>query len=248
MLFIHGCLSIGGIETFYVRMAKERYKKGLKTSFLLQKPKEKSNLSLINECSKYAEIYYLDDFFVNIPIVTEKFPLLAPIKKDNVNKAFQNIDQIHVYGAMYALLGQRLLENIEKKIPITIGFYHYIHYIWGKDKVAYNVRKDREFVFKYLPKECLLFFSEGNRDFHTNNIGLDFSSSHAFRLGVVDEQKVNINGSLKEPINITTVGRLVDFKTYNFFMLDVLKILVNKGYKINFNIYGDLPLYGQIND
>ena len=255
MLFIHGGLSLGGVETFYVRMAKERHRKGLKTSILLQKPESEHNEELLLEASQYAKVYYLDDFFINIPMLTKKFPLLAPIRKNQVIEAFVDIDQIHVYGAMYGLLAQRLLGTIHKKIPITIGFYHYNHYLWGGKKLPYNIKKDREFVFKYLPRNALLFFSEGNRDYHCDKLKTNFNESHTFRLGVVD-QKVGVvdqkpyssNGSIEKTVNIITIGRLVDFKTYNIYMLDVVRSLIDKGYSVIFNIYGNGPLYNTISD
>lgn len=248
MLFIHGSLNLGGVETFYIRMAKERHKKGLKTSILLQKSKSKQNQELLQEASLYAKIYYVDDFLINIPILTEKLPLLASIKKNKVSQAFKHVDQVHAYGAMYGLLAQRLMKTINKRVPITIGFYHYDHYLWGNDKLPYNIKKDREFVFQYLPRDALLLFSEGNRDYHQRKLKSDFSQSHTFRLGVVNKKDHIPDGSIKKNINITAVGRLVDFKTYNLFMLDVIKNLTDKGYNVSFNIYGYGPLYNTITD
>lgn len=52
MLFIYGALPVGGIETFFVRMAKERFSKGLFTAILLQSKPEESDPVLLAEMKK----------------------------------------------------------------------------------------------------------------------------------------------------------------------------------------------------
>jgi len=49
MLFIYGSLALGGIETFFVRMAKARAEIGMKTKILLLNNKERSNPELLDE-------------------------------------------------------------------------------------------------------------------------------------------------------------------------------------------------------
>ena len=58
MLFIYGALPVGGIETFFVRMAKERFKKKLSTSILLLSKPEQSNNELLSEIKKYANVIF----------------------------------------------------------------------------------------------------------------------------------------------------------------------------------------------
>ena len=57
MLFIYRVLPIGGIETFFLRMAKERYKKGLATTILLLSDPHESNQALLMEMKKYSNVY-----------------------------------------------------------------------------------------------------------------------------------------------------------------------------------------------
>ena len=246
MLFIHGTLQIGGIETYFVRMAKERSNKGLKTSILLLSAEKDSNLKLLEEMRKHASIYFPEDFFRKIPILTNKFVLLAPAKIENIKKALVDVDQIHTSSGVPAFLGQRMLRIANKKIPITIGFYHSAAYTWGGSNVPYYQRLNRNFAFNYLPKEALLFYSDGNRDFHSNHTKINFDKSQVFRLGVVDEKEIELSGSITEPLKIITIGRLVTFKTYNIFMLDVIRDLIDKGYSIIFDIYGTGELYEEM--
>jgi hypothetical protein len=242
MLFIYGALAVGGIETFFMRMAKERAKLGLPTTILLLSKPESSNSELLEEVKKYADVLFPDDVFCSIPYFTRRFPLVCPIKKKVLKTVFKRIDQIHVFHGMHALLGQRLSINIGRNIPITIGFYHYIKYIWGGNKVAMHERINREFIFQHLPSQSLLFFSEGIRKLYTKHKRIDFSNANTFRMGVVEKKNPLISGVLNKSIKIVAIGRLVEFKTYNFYMLDVVKNLINKGYNVQFDIYGDGPL------
>jgi len=246
MLFIYRVLPMGGIETFFVRMAKERHRKNLKTSILLLSDPKESNQELLNEMRKYATVLFYYDLFYRIPVVSKYFPLLAPMNKKRVVQLFNEVNQIHAFVGMHALLGQRLSSIANVVVPITIGFYHYIVYIWGGQNVAHHDKVSRKFVFNFLPKEALLFFSEGNRDFHSKHKQLDFSPSQVFRLGVVDKKPINISGELTAILKVVAVGRLVEFKTYNLYMLDVIHQLKSQGVFVQFDIYGEGPLRGEM--
>lgn len=248
MLFIYGTLSVGGIETFFVRMAKERNKIGLPTSILLLSKPEASDKELLNEMRQNAEVFFSEDVFLFGSVFSRKFPLLSPVKKKVLNDLFKRVDQIHVFDGMHALLGYRLSKLADKNIPITVGFYHYIKYLWGGDRVAHFEKLNRKFVFEYLPQEALMMFSEGNRQLYAKHKNMSFDQAQTFRLGVVDKKKVKLSGKLNASLKIVAVGRLVEFKTYNFYMLDVLNSLKAKGIPVRFDIYGDGPLKGQLQE
>ncbi len=242
MLFIYGALTIGGIETFFVRIAKERSKNGLYTAVLLLSHAQKSDETLLREMKKFAVVYFADDLFYGSILFKNHFPLLMPIRTNKLTDILNQVNQIHVSDGMNALLSYRLLQHVGKSLPITIGFYHYIQFLWGGDNVPYYEKLNRLFVFNYLPQQCLLFFSEGNRDLYRKHKNMSFNLANVFRLGVVSQKEVNISGQLSSSIKICSVGRLVEFKTYNFYMLDVIKNLTRKGFNVEFHIYGDGPL------
>lgn len=246
MLFIYRTLSLGGIETFFVRMAKERNKLGLHTKILLFSKPHESDTTLLREMSKYAEVIFAEQVFLNIPLLTKRTPVIVPIKKKALKDLFENVDQVHVSLGVHALLGYRLIKKLNLSIPITVGFYHYNVYLWGGSNVAKNVKIDRNFVFSYLPRKSLLFFSEGNKNFNQKSTSLDFSGSSTFRLGVVDHKDNEIKGSTHSPLKIVAVGRLEEFKSYNLYMIDTVKNLKSKGIEVQFDIYGDGPLKEQM--
>ncbi|MBE0472281.1 MAG: glycosyltransferase family 4 protein [Methyloprofundus sp.] len=248
MLFIYGALPVGGIETFFVRMAKERKKLGLQTSILLLSKPESSNAELLSEMRQYAQVFFSVDLFLIPPFFSQRFPLLSPVKKQVLRELFKRVDQIHVFDGMHALLGHRLSKLVDKSLPITIGFYHYIKYIWGGDRVAHFEKMNRKFVFYYLPQDALMMFSEEIRRLYTKNKKMNFDKAQIFRLGVVDKKQVDLSGVRNTPLKMVAIGRLVEFKTYNFYMLDVLNLLREKGLLVRFDIYGDGPLKNQIQE
>jgi len=246
LLFIYGSLSMGGIETFFVRMAKERARLGLATSLLLLSKPEDCNDELLTEVKKYALVMFAKDIFLFMPSMCTRFSLLAPVNIEKLKVLLKNVDQIHTFDGMHALFGLRISDKLNKRVPITIGFYHYIKYLWGGDKVALYEKINRKFVFDYLPSESLLFFSEGSRQLYSKYKQINFDNSNIFSLGVVDKKEVQLNDAISKPLKIVAVGRLVEFKTYNFYMLVVIKNLINNGLSIQFDIYGDGPLLNKL--
>jgi glycosyltransferase involved in cell wall biosynthesis len=248
MLFIYGALPVGGIETFFMRMAKERHRLGLHTSILLLSLPHESDPELLNEMKKYANVLFPDDIFLNFGKFTRRLPLLVPIKKRALERALKSVDQIHASDGMHALLGYRLSNMLNKNITITVGFYHYIKFLWGGDNVAWHEKVNRRFIFDFLPEESLLLFSEGNRQLYIKYKRKKLTDANTFRLGVIDKKNIKVSGEINLPIKIVAIGRLVDFKTYNFYMIKVLKNLKTKGFNVQFDIYGDGPLKAQIAD
>lgn len=248
MLFIHGVLLLGGIETFYLRMAKERSLKGLKTTVLLVKPEKFSNPKLLNEMRTYADVYFLNDLFYTIEQLEPNFILILPPKYEKIQKLLKDVNQIHSAGGIFAFISLRLLEIANKRIPITVGIYHSQEYLWGGQSVPYYIKTERDFLFNYLPKESILFFSEGTRDLYMKRLNLNFNKSQTFRLGVIDKQEIELNYISNKKLKIITVGRLVEFKSYNIFMLYIIKDLIIKGYDIEFDVYGTGPLFNTMTE
>lgn len=248
MLFIYGALPVGGIETFFMRMAKERHRLGLHTTILLLSLPHESNPELLNEMKKYANVLFPDDIFLNLGKFTRRLPLLVPVKKRALERILENVDQIHASDGMHALVGYRLSNMLNKNIIVTVGFYHYIKFLWGGDNVAWHEKVNRKFIFDFLPEKSLLFFSEGNRQLYIKHKRKKLTDANTFRLGVIDKKDIKVSGEVNLPIKIVAIGRLVDFKTYNFYMIKVLKNLKTKGLNVQFDIYGDGPLKAQIAD
>ena len=100
---------------------------------------------------------------------------------------------------------------------------------------------NRKFLFDYLPRKSIMFCTDGVKDFYQQQMGIDLSGANSFRLGVIDKKAIEISGNISNPLKIVAIGRLVEFKTYNFFMLNVIKKLKNRGVEAIFDVYGEGP-------
>lgn len=241
MLIIYGALGLGGIETFFLRLAKERFRNNKKTKILLLKPHELggSNADLFNEIVKYAEIYYFNDIFQRV-FVNWRLFLLHGLNHNNLEQMISDCEQIHVTDAQSALLANNILIKLDKKIPITVGMYHSLEFSWGGARLPFFEKTNRDFIYKTLDSKNLMCFSQNTKDFVSNKVGYAIENAKTFRLGVIDsiqECKYSFNSSKR--IRMCAVGRLTDFKTYNFWMPNVIKKLNIDGYDICLDIYGD---------
>ena len=240
MLFIYGCLGIGGIETFFVRIAKERHSRGLETKIILRYP-EKSNPELLKEMRLYAKVFNYADIF-NAPNPLMFFKLLCPIKNKSLKNLLTGITQIHVFQGDDALLAARLKRHANSNVPITVGFYHYVHYLWGGDDIPYYEKVNRKYVLEYLPKKSLMMFSQDNIALYEKFYGSDFSSANTFSIGVIETKNISPPTLIRnDMVRICAVGRLVDFKTYNYHLINVIKKLIDNGNHVQLDIFGDGP-------
>ena len=241
MLIIYGALGLGGIETFFVRLAKDRFMSNKKTKILLLAPPEleKNDPDLFNEMLKYADIYYFSDVFEN-SFINWRFLFLHRLKNKNLEKMLHDCKQIHVTDSQSALLANNILAKANKKIPITVGMYHSLEFSWGEKKLPFFERVNRNFIFKTLSSGNLMCFSQNTKDFVVKKTGYEIKNAKTFRLGVIDSnQGYKKSFKLSKKIKMCAVGRLTDFKTYNFWMPNVIKELNISGCDIHLDIYGD---------
>jgi glycosyltransferase involved in cell wall biosynthesis len=242
MLIILGSLRIGGIETFVLRLCKKRYERGLKTKILLKLDKKFSNTELYTEVEKYAKIYQLQELF-NFPSVheiTKRFSLILPLNKYKINELVEDINQIHVTGGYGALLASKIIKMTNIKVPLTCGIYHSKEFIyWGKDTPSF-IKIENDYVLNYIPKENINSYSETIIKYYEEKQNINLVGSNIFRIGVIEntEKRINLE-KFDNNIKICSIGRIVDFKTYNFWMIDVIKSLIEQGVSIIYDIYGD---------
>ncbi len=245
MLIIYGKMQTGGIETFYLRLAKERARKNLSTKFLFLTDPIKSDPSLIQQLKMHSLIYFSSDIFCMHKIF-EKLPLLAPLKNNVLSKILSDVTQVHIYDAYAGLFAQRIFQKMSLNIPISVGFYHYMKYLWGNNQIPLYEKINRKFIFEYLPSESLLFYSTDVKNLYQNYYSKKFEFSKDFRIGVIDLVEDIRKSRLSTNLKIISVGRLVKFKTYFIQTLFSLYKLKQDGYSFDFHIYGDGPVYEEI--
>jgi len=247
MLLIHGSLAIGGIETFFVRLAKERAAQHLPTSILLLSPPSKSNAELVEKARLYANVYFLTDWINPVlgPL-TRRVPFhlssMLPLNRKAVKDAFATVDSVHVSNGFCAHFAFRLMALAKVNVPISMGLYHSLEYCWGAPRLPHYERCNRRLFSQVLQRNNLLFFNEVLVDFYQRQYQQSFADVNVFPLGVIDLNTRQTYERAPVPeFVLGSVGRLVTFKSYNFWMLDVIKALRDQQIPAKYVIYGEGP-------
>lgn len=244
MLIIYSSLVMGGIETFFLRIAKERFKKGMLTKILLMKPEEHSSFELLSEIKLYSEVYFSKNLYACPGFLSSNFPLISPLINSKLVDMMSNIKHIHTTNGRDALLANKYINKLVRDVKVTVGFYHSLEYAWGDSKkLPYFENVNRDFIFNFLPKVNLYTFSDSTIDFYNKKLNVDLNGASSFRIGVIErsDNLYHKRFSKDGVLRICSVGRLTDFKTYNFWMLEVVSKLLKKGYKVKYDIYGSGP-------
>lgn len=250
MLLVYGALVMGGIETFFVRLMKSRNKKGLVTKIILTQPADASHPELLREAKKYGEVFFIRELF-SLPapvlnIIPKAFYPSLPANKQLIGEIFNNVTQVHVSDAFSGIVAYSLQSKFEKKIPITVGFYHSKEFLWGARRdLPFFEKVNREFVFNCLPPRNLILFNESFVSLYERN-GRDISEANCFPIGVVEKTPSLSTDYARELTNniitVVSVGRLVDFKKYNHWMIKLVSEMKDVDIELQYHIYGDGPL------
>ncbi len=245
MLFIHGAISLGGIETFYLRMAKVRHAMKMKTKILLVAKKKSSDANLLSELQNYANVYFLEDF-LSIKIFrffSFHFLLLKPINYQQLSMIFKDICHVHVSSSILGIFFLKIAKKLKLKIPLTIGVYHAREFIWGDgEKLPFYERVNRIFFQEMVLGNAVCFFNEKLPVLYSQYFELDVKSAHVFPLGVIDAESFPAGKTVDtQSLQIVSVGRLVSFKSYNLWMLNVVLELKER-LNLKYFVYGDGPL------
>ncbi len=256
MLLVYGALVMGGIETFFVRLIKARYAMGLKTKILLTQPEILSHPELLTEARKYGDVVFIQQLFavpsVVLKVIPKAFFPLLPVKRHLIGQVFKDIRQVHVSDGFSAMLSFSLMQRLEKQLPITVGFYHSKEFLWGANKnLPYFEKVNRSFVFNCLPQNNLVIFNESLVPLY-QQYGRDLSKANCFPIGVVDvssgDNKQISYAKSNSLLKIVSVGRLVDFKQYNKWMIELVAELQNSVTPLEYHIYGHGPLDASLRD
>ena len=222
VLFLHQKLfPVGGIETLIVRLIEASNEKNVSIDLLLYQQDEGS-CELVKKVSPYVKMLKIySGMFRSLSLWT------PTVESD--------YDVIFCFGWRSLLLGLLLKKYSFPKAKLCLGVYHPREFCWDTTLGSYGQRLISR-VLEKTPKENIIFMNELCKNEHEKILGIDFSGSSIIPLAV------NVSDVLRDAVSlrIVSVGRLVDFKMYNFFMLDVIKSLRNNtGLDFEYHVYGD---------
>src|SRR3990167_5473066 len=240
VLFVQSSLGLGGIETFFVRLVKELSAKGVRPQFVFLY-KKLINPKLLIELQKFSDVYYWQDLLsLSVDGVGEKAKLMLPLSSNKVEALFSDCEAIHVSNALTYLCAQRLASCLSQNLKCVFGIYHANELSWGGDKLPIYESYFRNKLFGAPP--MILFFNQSSVDKTAKANNFPAYSFKLFPLGV---DMPSLRGESKvsgDKLRLVSVGRLVEFKTYNLYMLDVARELKDNGIDFTYSIFGSGPL------
>ena len=259
ILFVYGGLPLGGIETFLIRMSK--YFHGQNVSITTLFLTHNGDAKLFYELSKFSKIVYLDEikyslspYFCHGPTILN---LLTPLHKELVaGKLGLNYDHIHALDTFSLLMAKRILK-FYPGTKLSCGVYHDQEYDFKHLNKTYFGRRLSEIVDS-VPPENVIFFNDHSPQVFAKTYQKDFSGSLVVPIGI-DTNTFTMRELRPRTGTVTSIGRLVPFKSYNIHAIHAVKGLRDRGIMLDYEIYGsgesrqlleamiqDLDLQGQV--
>lgn len=233
ILFITNSLNIGGVETLLLRMSNWLVNNDYEVKILSQK---KGNL-----IDKF-------DSRVNIRIAPFYFRLLfIPVFAKQIlkNSFFKEIEIIYTFRPRTFWVGSIIARSLNNSIKLYTGVYHPREY-WLNGVNDFRSKYYSELFNNYLDDQNKIFMSKVVKVSHESFFNRTYTKSNILPLAIESKELEKINRKPNKK-KIVSIGRLINFKSYNIFMISVIKDLILEGYDVSYDIYGDGPDRDKIN-
>ena len=142
----------------------------------------------------------------------------------------------------------RLSRLHSKPLKISGGVYHQHEYSYGKLANKYYLKCFNKAFGTIIPAKNIIFFNEVSRQNLGKSSGLDFSASSLLPIGIDISMYGMRDLNNIDRTKIVSIGRIVDFKTYNFQFIRSLELLKENGLNFTYHIYGDGSLMTALQD
>lgn len=241
-LFIVGTLNIGGVETYIKRLSINLLKKNNNIRINILLLTKSYNEEIFSELKNYVKILFLSDFsfinFKNSKFFDRLANVIMPINFKKLSNIIGNVDFIHTTSSETLLVANNLLKYY-KNSKVISGVYHSKEYTWESNFYFRKVEKD---IFINFGEKNIISCNESSINIINKHFKLDMNIN-IVPIGIEKRNNILYN---KNSNKIISIGRLVNFKTYNE---QIIKILdsINSKYKLNLEYhiygYGDNEIY-----
>lgn len=234
VLFVLGGLAIGGVETYVVRLAKELKRTGYSVDVLLLSAKVNRRLMFdLSACARVSVIENAESLAAS-SWVNAFLPARGKIEA-------RDYDIVHVVDLL--TLGFVFLNrDIIRTKHLSIGIYHSKELTWWRNRSVYFRSKLLELYDRNAART--LFMNEGVAKMAAEFSGIDQQHMRLLPLGI-DLSRYAACRPARDSRKIVSVGRLVDFKTYNRHVITQLRRIREFG-DFEYYVYGDGPERGAL--
>jgi len=237
LLFVVGSLTIGGIETYISRLTihlKKHY------DIYVLVITDKVNVGLFDVINQNANVIFFKD--------VARFKSLAKLNYSAIShslsldfklleKLLPNLDVIHSVDSETSIMALDIAKNYNANLVIST--YHPLEFVWENGFYFRAIQKN---LVREMCPSNIFYMNEAVKLETVNHLGVNDRDNDIIPLGVDLSIYRNCEPNFKSN-KIVSIGRLVDFKTYNEAIiknLDLINERCNRDFE--FHIYGDGPL------
>lgn len=225
LLIVNLHFDIGGVEVMLSKLIPLLAKKNVEITLLLLT--NRMNDELVRAVAGSCKILQLTALF--------------PYTRSRIDTAFGSNFDVVMYTVNRAfLLGSWLLGKATNQSPHLILAAYQTELFCSYDGwwCFHQIIMKRKIRRNLTPRD-FIFVNDAGRDHHGSALKMDLTGASVITL-LVDIDKYSFVDRRDVPKKkIVSIGRITSFKTYNFTMLNVMKSLTEKGYDLEWHVYGD---------
>lgn len=226
ILFINLYFEIGGVETLLLRLIRELKAKGYDSTVLLLR--KAYDPVLLAQLEQHATVVFFADVATLVPSQLRR-------------RLGANFDYIFVTINYALILGALLQQFVYRKAHLLAGVYQTELFCAPVTAGFRHHRAIRQIFCDGLPDRNKVFGNDAAKAHHEIQLGRTFPEAPVVPLMIDIDKYFPPSRKRVNRLKIVSIGRLCDFKTYNFTMLGVIKSLRDHGHSVTYHIYGDGP-------
>jgi glycosyltransferase involved in cell wall biosynthesis len=232
ILLVYDRMGLGGIETMIVRIANWCIDNNIQVNLIVKK-----NNDIAKLLSHRVNIIVLSKYYSYLYI-----PYIA--KKTLNQHSLQDSDIAMSFNPKSNWMLSNILQSLSIQCLHITGIYHPRSYIRS------GLHLSEKIIGKKLLQKNqnnIIFMNDECKQSHSKYLNIDFNTSKIIPIPVNIPNSNNTKNYIKNnKFTMVSIGRLAAFKTYNLYMIDVIKQLRKNNYNVYYHIYGSGELGDKI--
>ena len=223
ILFVLGQMTLGGIETYCLRMCRALAARGHQVEVWVVK--RHFDPGLLQSYREVVPVRFLSSLTPAPPLP------IAPAAPADVDLIFTTGRLALIFGAL-SLRGQ-------DEVRLVTGVFSQWEFLGETEDYKSRISQN---LLAQIGAPNIVFCTEGCRTWHEPVLGPEVKGSHVSPLLIeLPEARPSSRPDRRagDPVQIVSVGNFTPFKTYHFTLPFVLRDLRSAGVKVHWTVFGD---------